>query len=297
MIELPAAATFGMVGTEPGQFQRPRDVAVAPDGTIYVSDTENFRIQHLTPQGEVLQVWGSFGDTTAGDAPGGTFNQPWGIAVAPDGSVYVADTWNHRIQKFSAEGEFLQMWGYFGQAETPEAFWGPRDVAVDADGRVFITDTGNKRIVVFSENGEFITQFGEAGMAAGQLDEPVGIAIDPAGLVYIADTWNQRIQVFQPDEDDNYSALRSWELQAWYGQSLDNKPYLAVDDLGNLFISDPEGYRVLQYTVTGEPVRSWGDFGAGITQFGLPTGLAVDSEGAVWVVDTGNGRVMKFVMP
>ena len=80
---------------------------------------------------------------------GGTFNQPWGIGLGPDGSVYVADTWNHRVQKFNAQGEFLSMWGYFGQGEQPEAFWGPRDVAVDSKGRVFITDTGNKRVVVF----------------------------------------------------------------------------------------------------------------------------------------------------
>ena len=66
-------------------------------------------------------------------------------------------------------------------------------------------------------------------MEPGQFDEPVGIAVDQAGLVYVADTWNQRIQVFQPDDQGQYSPLRSWDLQAWYGQSLENKPYLTVD--------------------------------------------------------------------
>jgi predicted membrane-bound mannosyltransferase/DNA-binding beta-propeller fold protein YncE len=296
-IELSAAATIGSLGAESGQFQHPRDAAVAPDGSVYVTDSENNRIQHLSPDGEVLQVWGSFADVTTGLAPGGTFNQPWGIAVAPDETVYVADTWNHRIQRFSSSGEFIQMWGYFGQAEQPEAFWGPRDVAVDAAGRVYVTDTGNKRVVIFNAEGEYVSQFGEAGMGAGQLDEPVGIGVDLAGLVYVADTWNQRIQVFRQDEQGQYVPFRSWELQAWYGQSLDNKPYLALDTQGHLFVSDPEGYRVLEFTVTGDPVRAWGDFGTGAAQFGMPVGVATSPDGSVWVVDTGNDRLMRFIMP
>jgi sugar lactone lactonase YvrE len=294
--QIPAASLIGSVGTEPGMFLRPRDVAVAPDGSIYVADTDNHRIQHISPDGNVLQVWGSFGDVTTGSAPGGTFNQPWGIAAAPDGSVYVADTWNHRIQKFSSTGEFIQMWGYFGQAEQPEAFWGPRDVAVDSGGNFYVTDTGNKRVVVFDENGAYLAQFGEAGMGPGQLDEPVGIAVDRAGMVYVADTWNQRIQVFQPNVDGGYTSSRSWEVQAWFGQSLDNKPFLAVDDSGNVFTTDPEGYRVLQFTNEGEPVLSWGDYGTDSTQFGLPVGIAAGQNGDIWVVDTGNSRLMRFVL-
>lgn len=296
-IDLAAAAIYGTAGNQPGQFQRPRDIAAAPDGTIYVVDTDNSRIQHLTAQGEVLQTWGTFADITKGDAPGGTFNQPWGIALGPDGSVYVADTWNHRIQKFTSQGEFVKMWGYFGQAEKPEGFWGPRDVAVDSGGRVFVTDTGNKRIVVFTADGEFVTQFGSAGMGPGQFDEPVGIAVDQAGLVYVADTWNQRIQVFQADDQGQYNPLRSWDLQAWYGQSLENKPYLTVDTQGNLFVSDPEGYRILQFTLQGEPMRSWGDFGTEANHFALPVGVTVDPQGDVWVVDSANNRIMKFILP
>jgi len=113
----------------------------------------------------------------------------------------------------------------------------------------------------------------------------------------VADTWNQRIQAFQPDEQDQYTPFRSWDLQAWYGQSLDNKPYLAVDGEGRLFASDPEGYRVLEFSVQGEAVRSWGDFGTGITQFGMPAGIAVGPDGEIWVVDTGNSRLMRFLTP
>ena len=293
---LTADRVLGEVGVEPGQFQRPRDMAVGNDGSLYVVDTDNNRIQHLDDQGNVLHIWGSFGDATQQSMEGGFFNQPWGIGIGPDGSVYIADTWNHRVQKFSAEGEFLLMWGYFGQGEQPEAFWGPRDIAVNSEGEVFVTDTGNKRVVVFDSQGQFVTEFGGAGMAPGQLDEPVGIAVDSDGMVYVADVWNQRIQVFQKSEDGSYQPFRNWEVQAWYGQSLDNKPYIGVES-GSVFVPDPEGYRIMQFTNTGEAVRSWGDYGVSYDTFALPMSVVGDLEGRVWVVDTGNNRLMRFVLP
>jgi len=293
-VKLTANRTFGNQGDQASQFQRPRGVAIAGDGNIYVADTENNRIQHLTPGGDILHVWGKFGDTTTGNAPGGTFNQPWGVDVGPDGSVFVADTWNHRIQKFSAEGKFLKMWGYFGQAEGPDALWGPRDVAVDQEGNVFVTDTGNKRVVVFDLDGNNITQFGGAGMAPGQFDEPVGIAVDKTGNVYVADTWNQRIQVFSRFEESTYIPENEWEVVAWFGQSLDNKPYIDVNEEGMVFITDPEGYRVLQFTQEGDFVKFWGDFGTELDSFGIPVGIAADSNAGVWVSDAGNNRIMHF---
>lgn len=293
-VKLTANRTFGSQGDQASQFQRPRGVAVAGDGSIYVADTENNRIQHLTPDGKILHVWGKFGDTTTGNAPGGTFNQPWGLDVGPDGSVFVADTWNHRIQKFSSEGKFLKMWGYFGQAEGPNALWGPRDVAVDQEGNVFVTDTGNKRVVVFDLDGNHITQFGGAGMAPGQFDEPVGIAVDKTGNVYVVDTWNQRIQVFSRFEDSTYIPETEWEVVAWFGQSLDNKPYIDVNEEGMVFTTDPEGYRVLQFTQEGDFVQFWGDFGTELDSFGIPVGIGVDLNGDVWVSDAGNNRIMHF---
>jgi predicted membrane-bound mannosyltransferase/DNA-binding beta-propeller fold protein YncE len=297
-IKLSADLVVGSSGSGSGQFNGPRGLAVAPDGSVYVADTGNNRIVHLSADGEVLQEWGTFADVAKGPASGGTFNQPWDVAVGPDGSVYVADTWNNRIQKFTADGKFVTMWGYFGQAEKPDAFWGPRGVVVDAKGRVYVTDTGNKRVVVFDSNGNYVTQFGSTGAQPGQFDEPVGIALDQAGNVYIDDTWNQRVQVLAPDATGmTFTPLTSWDISGWFGQSLDNKPYIAVDNQDHVFVTDPEATRVLEFDNKGQFIRAWGQPGTGADGFGLAAGVAADSQGRVWVTDAGNSRVMRFVLP
>ncbi len=297
-IPLQADIVIGGTGTEAGLFNAPRAVAVAKDGSIYVADSRNHRIQHLGVDGSVYSTWGSFADAAQGIAPGGTFNEPWGIAVGPDGSVFVSDTWNHRVQKFDANGKFITMWGYFGQAEKPDAFWGPRGIYVDASGKVFVADTGNKRIVVFNSNGDFITQFGSYGMEPGQFDEPVGVWGDAAGSLYVTDTWNVRIQVFAPDQSGLlYGVVNSWEVSAWDGQSLDNKPFLSIGSGGQIFVVDPEGYRVLEFNPDGSIARIWGEYSPDVDGFGLASGVAVDRNGGVWVSDGGNNRLLHFTLP
>ncbi len=296
-VKLSADIVLGSLGSAPGQFQRPRDLAIAPDGSIYVADTGNHRIQHLARDGSVLHVWGTYASILEGEAPPGTFNEPWGIAVAPDGSVYVMDTWNFRIQKFTPDGQFIQMWGYDSPTVVPFALYGPRDGVLDSQGRLLVSDTGNRRIVIYDAEGNYLSEFGKVGFAPGQFDEPVGLAIDHQDNLYVADTWNQRIQVFAPDGTGGYYPLTSWEVYAWFGQSIDNKPYIAVDDAGYLFATDPEGYRVLQFTTQGEIMRYWGDYGLGNDGFGLVGSVAVDPTGGVWVSDTGNSRLMHFTLP
>ncbi len=297
-IVLIADQIVGAGGIGPGQFNAPRGIAVAPDGSFYVADSRNHRIQHFSATGEFIEMWGSFADAATGQAPPGTFNEPWGVAVAPDGSVYVTDTWNHRIQKFSPNGKPLLTWGHYGLAESGDAFWGPRGIAVDSQGRVYVTDTGNKRVVVFDSNGNYISQFGSVGMEAGQFDEPVGLTLDQDGNLYVADTWNQRIQVFAVSTDGLfYLPIRQWDVNGWFGQSLENKPFLAADMKGNLFVADPEGYRVLQFTTQGELIRAWGDYGSGPGNIGLAAAVAIDKDGHVWVTDASNNRIMRFSLP
>lgn len=290
-----------LLSTEQYQFNAPRDIAFAPDGTFYVSDSGNHRILHLDQDGNLLHVWGAFGATdfnTGMEAPSGSFNEPWGLAVSPDGSVYVADTWNHRIQKFNSEGKWITMWGQFGAAESNYHFWGPRDVAVDDQGRVYITDTGNKRVVIFDENGTALTSIGGAGLGMGQFDEPVGIAVDNRGYLYVADTWNERIQVLIPDGDSlTYTNNRTWDIHGWFGDSLDNKPFLTVDDSYNVYVSDPIMARILRFDEHGNFLQAWGGFGTGLSELGVAGGLSVDDQGRVWVADSRNNRLMVFALP
>ncbi len=289
---------IGIYGKEPGQLDAPRGVAIGLDGSIYVADSRNHRIQRFAEDGTLLNSWGSFADILSGEAPQGTFNEPWGIAIGPDESVYVTDTWNHRVQKFTAEGDFITMWGYFGAAENPDGFWGPRGIIVDDENRVYIADTGNKRIAVFDSNGNFLTQFGEAGFDLGQLDEPVGLAMGLNGEIYISDTWNQRIQVFIPDsEKTSYYATNSWDVVGWFGQSLDNKPFLATDNFGNVYTTDPEGFRVLGFQPDGQFIMGWGDYSPSSDGFGLPAALAFDRDNGVWVSDAGNSVLLHFTLP
>ena len=294
-IELSASLQVGDTGSALGQFNAPRGLAFAPDGTIYVADASNHRIQHLDADGNVIESWGQFGDASTDQAGGGSFNEPWGVAVSPDGRyVYVADTWNHRVQKFTADGRFLDMWGTFGQDETEFAMWGPRDLVVDNNGNVLVVDTGNKRIKIFDANGNFVSQYGEFGFDPGQFDEPVGITLDrESNRLYVADTWNQRVQVFQYSADI-FEPVQQWNIAGWFGQSLFNKPYLSIGPNGRVFISDPEGGRVLVYESDGTFVHFFGGYDQTSVNIGVAQGVAANAGGILWLSDSQNNKLLKF---
>ncbi|MEW5828074.1 MAG: flippase activity-associated protein Agl23 [Chloroflexota bacterium] len=304
VLELNADIVVGSWGQELGQFDAPRGIAVAPDGSLYVADSRNNRIVHLDASGDPISAWGTassgcpYTAAPPADIPVGTFCEPWGIAVGPDGSVYVTDTWNHRVQKFDLEGNAVASWGLYGLGETGDAFWGPRGIVVSEDNRVYVMDTGNKRVAIFDENGQFLSQFGTVGLAPGEFDEPVGIAMGGDGTLYVTDTWNQRIQTFIPLGDDglSYAPLAQWDVVGWYGQSLDNKPFIAVDEAGQVFVTDPEGYRVIAYSPEGQILYTWGTFGVEPGNFGIAAALAFDADGNLWVTDAGNMRIMRFAL-
>lgn len=274
---------------QPGDLNAPRNMAIGNDGSIYVVDTGNSRIVKYNSKGESVTTWGS--RTPEGQIPPGpgTFVEPWGIAVDADGNILVADTWNHRIQKFDSDGKFLLQWGVSGQAgEGLDRLWGPRGLAVASDGRVYVTDAGNKRVVAFSSDGKALFEFGTNGDA--KVDEPVGIALGPDANVYVADTWNMRVAIFSPDG----KYLSGFPIQGWKSDSIDNKPYLAVGRDNRIYLTDPEGYRVLVFSTDGKPLFVFGQYGAEDGSFGLPNGLALGLDDSLWISDAGNNRLAHY---
>lgn len=282
----------GIAAAGEGQFALPRNMAIGAKGRIYVLDSGNHRLQVFEQDGTFVMSWGSFGTED------GQFSEPWGIAVG-DEYVYVADTWNHRIQKFTLDGQFVDSFGASGSPDAESGdeglglFFGPRSIVLLEDGRLLVTDTGNHRMQVLDSDGNFEFQAGSFGNELGQMNEPVGISQGPGENIYLADTWNSRVQQFTPD----LFAASDWPVNAWDGTSINNKPYVAVDSAERVYVTDPEGYRVLIFNSDGSYVGRFGTFGAGITNLGLPNGIAIDEEDNIYIADSGNNRILKFASP
>ncbi len=286
-LTLSAQLVIGTPGNGAGQLATPRNIAIGPDGNLYVADSGNHRIQVFGPDGQFLHAFGEAG-TGAGQ-----FNEPWGLAV-DDQYIYVADTWNYRIQKFTLDGTFVTAFGSGGNvsdgSNDGNLYFGPRAIALLGDDQLVIADTGNHRLQIVDRTGRFISQVGGEGFEPGQLYEPVGLAISPDGFIYVAETWNRRVQTFT----SAFSTYLTWPVEAWEGNNTGNKPYLALDNQGRLYITDPEGYRVLIFDREGHYLAQFGRFGQDMSSFNIPNGIALDNENHIYVVDSGNGRILKF---
>jgi sugar lactone lactonase YvrE len=178
---------WGHPGSDAGGFTQPTAIAVAADGSVYVSDTGNHRIQKFTSDGRFVTAWGERGRGTA------QLWSPVGIAVNRD-AVFVADQANHRIVAFSLDGAVKAAWGSFGTGDGQFRF--PSGVAVDADDRVYVADTGNNRVQVFTGAGVFLDAWGRFGRAPAQFDRPAALAASSDGRVAVVEAGGAIIQVF-----------------------------------------------------------------------------------------------------
>jgi DNA-binding beta-propeller fold protein YncE len=211
----------------------------------------------------------------------GQFDRPHGIAVDSSGNVYVADTWNARIQKFNSSGSFIAEWPNYGPCY---------GVAVDSSGDVYVVNTFQNMIWKFDSSGGFITRWGRPGTANGQFRNPYGVAVDSSGNVYVADTNNHRIQKF-----DSGGAFITKLGNSGYGDGQFRYPWdVAVDTSGNVYVVDTYNHRIQKFDSSGNFLTKWGSIGIEDGQLLWPRGLAVDSSGNVYVADTYNHRIQKF---
>jgi uncharacterized protein (TIGR03663 family) len=283
-------------GKAPGQFNAPRGVAIGPDGSMYVVDMRNARVEQFSKDGAFVRQFGTLGHGD-GQLWYESGRGPTGIAVDKDGNVYVADTWNYRIEKYSADGKFLAQWGVFLNLVTGPAnsgdrktgLYGPRGIAIGPDGDVYVTDTGNGRVVVYDANGVFQREFGTKGSGPDQLDEPVGIAVSADGSrVYVADSNNARVSVF----DASGKPVVQWPVQAWQGHQY-FEPYLALDQSGSLYATSSVTRQLLKFSKDGKVMTASTGNGPA-DAFAAPYGLAIASDGALYVSDGSKNFVAKL---
>lgn len=272
-------------------------LATDAHGDTYVVDPNASKVVEIGPDGTLVRSWGTLGTANgqfhfqfqAGSAGG----QTSGIAVGTNGNVYVADTWNQRIQEFTSSGAFLRAWGTSTPNgdlahPKPNEFYGPRGIAVAPNGDVYVADTGNKRIQVFDPNGKYQFSFGSSGSALGQFNEPSSLAISD-GHVYVADFWNRRVQIF----DLQGHPLSQFPVNVWQSGSYD-EPAIAVDAQGHVYVPDASGARVLVYTSSGQPYQAVSGILNGTPVLSRPLSVAIGAGGSIVVSDADSGKVLRF---
>ncbi len=231
-----------------------------------------------------LLKWGSHGTGN------GQFIGAVDVDIDSVGNVYVSDTSNHRIQKFSSTGTFITKWGSQGTGNGQFSY--PMGIVVDSADNLYVSDSDNKRIQKFSSSGAFITKWGSQGTGNGQFMGINDIAIDSAGNVYVLDVGNYRIQKFS----STGAFITKWGSQGTGdGQfGVVSSRSITTDSSNNIYVVDTGNNRIQKFSSSGTFITKWGTNGPENGQFNLPSGITVDSAGNVYVVDTVNYRIQKF---
>ncbi|XP_063689826.1 E3 ubiquitin-protein ligase TRIM71-like isoform X2 [Bolinopsis microptera] len=272
--------SIGKEGIEYGQFRGPVGIDVSMRGEIAISDFENHRVQLLDKNEEFKGVFGSKGSDS------GSMKGPNDVKCDKDGRYVVADTFNHRISWYDNKLEHLQSIGRKGNKAGE--FDRPRSLAITSEGNIVVADTGNQRVQVFTGDGEYLFAFGDLGKGPGQFKGPHGLAVDHKNNIYVADLYNHRIQVF----DESGKFVRSFGKEGRLEGELSEPraiaftPSTSPGEAGNLLVAEMENQRVTMFSDDGQYLCIYGDSCEENSSFGCPSGVAVDSEGRIFISDS-----------
>jgi len=269
-------------GGEGKQILEPADVAIGPDGKIFIANREFNRITIIDQNGYIFNEIGGFGREIGG------FEFPSGVAVNDDGEIYVVDNWNRRIQKFDSRGNHLLTWGVYGTGDGQ--FWGPTGITFDDDGNVYIADSGNHRIQKFTSNGVFLEAFGTQGSENNQFDRPYDVEINSNGEIFVTDSENFRVQKFSSSWE-YISTIQIEDTVTFedyikpYSVSIAQNDQVIITGNNMIFIWDPQEEKI---------INSWGSKGTSIGEFKNVMGVDVDANDIIYVADGDNNRIQMF---
>jgi sugar lactone lactonase YvrE len=223
------------------------------------------------------------------------FTRAHGLRIDRDGNLWAGDVGAHTVRKFSRDGQVLLTLGTAGEAgEWNEATGShtlnqPNDVAVADNGDIFISEghtpgpKGDARVLKFDKTGRLLTQWGGKGTAPGQFDVAHGIAIDANGLLWVADRENQRIQLF----DQKGTFVREMKYAG----------LPCAMDIGRQYVYMVNGFagQLVRLDLAGKVLAVVGRPGKGLGEFGEAHFLAVSPTQEIFVADSVNGALVKFV--
>lgn len=227
------------------------------------------------------------------------FRYPSGIAVDAIGNVYVADQFNHRIQKWTPGAkQGVTVAGGRGQGDAADQLDYPMGVAVDKEGNLYVSDAANQRIQKFAPSNAYgITIAGGNGRGnkANQFNMPFGICLDAEGNIYVADNYNHRIQKWVPGANEGITVAGGKQA----GSKTDQLRYpssVKVDQSGNLYIADAANDRIQLWMKDAKEgiTVAGGKRGAGADQLYFPTDIAINDKGDLFIADETNQRIQRW---
>jgi sugar lactone lactonase YvrE len=273
-VTLPAGVTMGATAS----------VAFDANGHLFVLTRGDKTFFEFNPDGSFIR---SFGDKL--------FMRSHGLRIDRDGNLWATDVGGHVVVKMTRDGQPLLTIGTKGEAgEWNEATGShklnqPNDVVIAGNGDVFVAQghtpgaEGDARVLKFDKNGKFIKSWGGKGSGPGQFQVAHGIAIDAKGMVWVADRENQRIQVF--DQDGKFV------------REVKYKGLPCSIDIGRQYMYMVNGFagQVLRLDLNGKVLAAMGKPGKGPGEFGEAHMIAVSQKGEIYVADSVNAALVKFV--
>jgi sugar lactone lactonase YvrE len=294
-------------------FHFPEDVAIAPDGGIYVTDVLNFCVRKIAA-GQVSTFAGSGFGFANGNGSSAQFKNPFSIALDSRGNVYATDENDPRVRKITPAGVVSTYAGSEtegfadGNADAARFFPG-NSIITDQNDNLYVADARNNRIRKIDVSGQVTTIAGGAGpgfsdgnAAAAKFSSPGGIAIDKQGNLYVIDRGNFRIRKITAS--GNVSTIAGTGIQgnqdgnAGEAQFSFDMHDIVVDNTGNLYVEDGNRIRKISSqgvvsTIAGS-TPGFEDGDGTMAKFNFLSGMGIDATGDIYVTDLINNRVRKI---